>query len=576
MTQTCKYHKKVFEPYFQSSKVYVPGHIHDIRVGMRNVKVKLDNESEPIAIALYDTSGPYTDNQYSIDFEKGLPKTRLNWIENRFDTQPVDYSVISHSRNRTMHGKNWVFEFNPRIAKPGKVVTQQFYARQGIITPEMEYVAIREQQKVVERFEELKKRFGFSIHLTEVAENKITPEFVREEIAAGRAIIPANINHPESEPMIIGKNFLTKINANLGNSTLSSGMNEELEKALWAIRWGADTIMDLSTGKYISEIREKIIRNSPIPVGTVPIYEAFERVGGDIKQLSWEVYRDVLLLQCLQGVDYFTIHAGLLKKHIPYAIKRTTGIVSRGGAIMAQWCTVHNKENFLYTHFEEICKLLSQFDVAISLGDGLRPGSISDANDYAQFAELEVLGELVKIANKYHIQVMIEGPGHVPLQLIRENVIMHQKFCGDTPFYTLGPLVTDVAAGYDHIASAIGGSLIAMKGVSLLCYVTCKEHLGLPVKEDVREGIVTFKIAAHAANMAKGFFAEYLRDLAMSKARFNFQWNDQFALALDPDKAMQFYHGALPENEVDKNYCSMCGENFCSMRTTQKIQTISN
>jgi len=575
MYSACRQSQQIFDPYLQSMKIYVSGQLHDIKVGMRQIEVS--NTILPdgtvkshLPITVYDTSGSYSDSSYTPDFRKGLPALRQSWILNRNDVLHIDASDLSRP---SAYG--FPTSCGYLRAKSGHIVTQQYYARQGIITPEMEYVAIREQQRVVECLGQIAEAYGIDVSKIHVPEKRITPEFVRQELAAGRAIIPANINHPEAEPMIIGKNFLVKVNANIGNSGIRSDIYEELEKALWAIRWGADTVMDLSTGDHIAETREWIIRNSPVPVGTVPIYEAFERVGGDVSKLSWEVYRDVLISQCIQGVDYFTIHAGLLLHHIPYALKRTTGIVSRGGAIMAQWCAAHQKENFLYTHFEEICEILSQFDVAISLGDGLRPGSIADANDTAQFAELEVLGQLVNIAQKYHVQVMIEGPGHIPLHLIDENIHLHQKYCGDTPFYTLGPLVTDIAAGYDHIASAIGGSIIAMQGVSLLCYVTCKEHLGLPLKNDVREGIVTFKIAAHAANVAKGFLAERLRDLAMSQARYEFRWNDQFALALDPEKALSFHQSAMPSQHESSNFCSMCGEKFCSMRNSQKIK-VSN
>lgn len=584
MNTACKHTQKIFEPYLQSRKIYVSGQLFDIKVGMREIEVSASvlpdgTVKTNLPVTVYDTSGCYTDPSHTTDFGKGLPPLRQSWIWDRNDIQSLDLSDLNLNKQLSSNYSSWAYNFPNRCkyfkAKNGKIVTQQFYARRGIITPEMEYVAIREQQRVVECLDQIAAAYGIDVSKINIPEKRITPEFVRQELAAGRAIIPANINHPEAEPMIIGKNFLVKVNANIGNSGVRSDIYEELEKALWAIRWGADTVMDLSTGDHIAQTREWIIRNSPVPVGTVPIYEAFERVGGDVSKLSWEVYRDVLIAQCVQGVDYFTIHAGLLLHHIPYALKRTTGIVSRGGAIMAQWCATHQKENFLYTHFEEICEILSQFDVAISLGDGLRPGSIADANDKAQFAELEVLGQLVNIAQKYHVQVMIEGPGHIPLHLIDENIHLHQKYCGDTPFYTLGPLVTDIAAGYDHIASAIGGSIIAMQGVSLLCYVTCKEHLGLPLKNDVREGIVTFKIAAHAANVAKGFLAERLRDLAMSQARYEFRWNDQFALALDPEKALSFHQSAMPSQHESSNFCSMCGEKFCSMRNSQKIK-VSN
>jgi len=571
---------KNFKPFPSSKKIYIEGKMHNIKVGMRQIylsdTILPDGRIEKNPpITVYDTTGPLTDENFNFDPSKGLPKIRKSWILNRNDVEELDEfssKYLIDRKNIDIHFKNTE---KPLRAKPGKIVTQQYYAQQGIITPEMEYVAIRENQNIQEYKNLIKELYGEK-EASKIPDSYITPEFVREEVASGRAIIPANINHPESEPMIIGKNFKVKINANIGNSPITSNIEEELEKALWAIYWGADTVMDLSTGKNIPETREWIIRNSPVPIGTVPIYEALERVEGIVEELSWEIYKDTLIEQCEQGVDYFTIHAGLLLHHIPFTINRLTGIVSRGGSIMAKWCLAHHKENFLYTNFEEICEILSKYDVAISLGDGLRPGSLADANDKAQIGELKILGELLEIARKYNIQVMIEGPGHVPLHLVKENMDLQKQYCGDTPFYTLGPLVTDIAPGYDHITSAIGGTLIAMYGTSMLCYVTCKEHLGLPEKEDVREGVVTFKMAAHAADIARGLPGARIIDDAMSKARFEFRWNDQFALALDPFKAMEYHDKTLP-HEVFKSthFCSMCGEKYCSMKTSHDIKLLS-
>ncbi|SEM89633.1 phosphomethylpyrimidine synthase ThiC [Lihuaxuella thermophila] len=540
-----------------SKKVYVKGSRPDILVPMREIQLsptkdwRGETPNEPVRV--YDTSGPYTDPDAAIDLRKGLPKLRRQWILERGDVeeyegrkvQPIDNGYRSEEKA----GQQEIFphaHYRPLRAKAGKTVTQMHYAKKGIITPEMEFVAIREN---------------------------VSPEFVRDEVARGRAIIPANINHPEAEPMIIGKNFHVKINANIGNSAVTSSIEEEVEKMTWATRWGADTIMDLSTGKNIHTTREWIIRNSPVPVGTVPIYQALEKVGGKPEELTWEIYRDTLIEQAEQGVDYFTIHAGVLLRYIPLTAKRVTGIVSRGGSIMAAWCLAHHQENFLYTHFREICEILKTYDISVSLGDGLRPGSIADANDEAQFAELETLGELTKIAWEYDVQVMIEGPGHVPMHKIKENVDIQQKICHEAPFYTLGPLTTDIAPGYDHITSAIGAAMIGWFGTAMLCYVTPKEHLGLPNKEDVKEGVIAYKIAAHAADLAKGHPGAQKRDDALSKARFEFRWVDQFNLSLDPERAREFHDETLPaEPAKTAHFCSMCGPKFCSMRITQDIR----
>ncbi|OKZ44248.1 MULTISPECIES: phosphomethylpyrimidine synthase ThiC [Butyricimonas] len=564
-----------------SEKIYVKGEMFDIEVPMRRINltptVDTDGtkiENEPVVV--YDTSGPYTDPNYTVDLHKGLPKIREQWIADRNDTVKLEGLSSEYGRARQNDRSLDALRFEhvnttPRVAKPGHRVSQMYYARQGIITPEMEYIAIRENQMVDKIREAYKKEKGEPLGAN--FPEYITPEFVRQEVAAGRAIIPANINHPESEPMIIGRNFLVKINANIGNSPITSSISEEVEKAVWAFRWGADTIMDLSTGKNIHETREWIIRNSPVPVGTVPLYQALEKVRGKVEDLTWEIYRDTLIEQAEQGVDYFTIHAGLRWHHVPLTLKRLTGIVSRGGAIMAHWCTTHKRESFLYEHFEDICEILAKYDVGVSIGDGLRPGCIADSNDEAQLAELKTLGELARVASKHDVQVIIEGPGHVPMQKIRENMRLEQEWCDEAPFYTLGPLVTDIAPGYDHITSAIGGAMIGWFGTSMLCYVTQKEHLGLPNRDDVKEGVITFKLAAHAADLAKGHPAAYYRDYAMSKARFEFRWKDQFHLALDSEKALRFHDETLPaEGHKEAHFCSMCGEHFCSMRASEKLR----
>ncbi|MGD6834822.1 phosphomethylpyrimidine synthase ThiC [Sutcliffiella halmapala] len=544
-----------------SKKVYVTGSRSDIKVPMREIELSPTTgtfgEEENPPVRVYDTSGPYTDPDYSVDITKGLPALRSSWIQERGDVEEYDGRDIKPEDNgykdendpRTNHNVFPGLKRKPLRAKKGKNVTQLHYARKGIITPEMEFIAIREN---------------------------MNPEFVRDEIAKGRAIIPSNINHPESEPMIIGRNFHVKINANIGNSAVSSSIEEEVEKMTWATRWGADNIMDLSTGKNIHTTREWIIRNSSVPVGTVPIYQALEKVNGVAEDLTWEVYRDTLIEQAEQGVDYFTIHAGVLLRYVPLTAKRLTGIVSRGGSIVAQWCLHHHKESFLYTHFEEICEIMKFYDVAFSLGDGLRPGSIADANDEAQFAELETLGELTKIAWEHDVQVMIEGPGHVPMHLIKENMDKQLEVCQEAPFYTLGPLTTDIAPGYDHITSAIGAAMIGWYGTAMLCYVTPKEHLGLPNRDDVRVGVVTYKIAAHAADLAKGHPGAYKRDDALSKARFEFRWRDQFNLSLDPERAIEYHDETLPaEGAKTAHFCSMCGPKFCSMRISQDIRNFA-
>lgn len=540
-----------------SKKIYVTGSRPDIRVPMREIQLTPTKteagtfENEPIKV--YDTSGPYTDPDFQADIHKGLPAVRKQWILDRHDVVEYDGRQVKPEDNgfRKEEDQNITTPFHrkPFKAKKGAVVTQMHYAKKGIITPEMEFVAIREN---------------------------MDPEFVRQEVAAGRAIIPSNINHPESEPMIIGRNFHVKINANIGNSAVTSSIEEEVEKMLWAIRWGADTIMDLSTGKNIHATREFIIRNSPVPVGTVPIYQALEKVNGVAEELTWEIYRDTLIEQAEQGVDYFTIHAGVLLHYIPLTVNRTTGIVSRGGSIMAQWCLAHHQENFLYTHFEEICEILKTYDIAVSLGDGLRPGSIRDANDEAQFAELKTLGELTEIAWKHDVQVMIEGPGHIPMHKIKENVDLENEICKGAPFYTLGPLTTDIAPGYDHITSAIGAAMIGWYGTAMLCYVTPKEHLGLPNKEDVRQGVVAYKIAAHAADLAKGHPGAQIRDDALSKARFEFRWNDQFNLSLDPERARDYHDETLPADGAKiAHFCSMCGPKFCSMKISHNLRKMA-
>lgn len=551
--------------YPSSEKIYIPGEINKIKVGMRKIKlldtVTIDEKGEKEfkknnPVIVYDTSGPYSDPKISIDINAGIPRIREEWSSKRKDIEQLNELSSEYGRSRLKDPSLDAIRFPqrhlPYRAKEGRHITQMYYAKRRIITPEMEYVAIRENQQI--------EALGLKSY--------ITPDFVRKEIAAGRAIIPCNINHPEAEPMIIGKKFLVKINTNIGNSALSSGISEEIEKAVWSCKWGGDTLMDLSTGDNIHETREWIIRNCPVPMGTVPIYQALEKVNGKVEDLNWEIYRDTLIEQAEQGVDYFTIHAGLLKKHVALTATRLSGIVSRGGSIMAKWMQLHNEENFLYTHFADICDILSRYDVAVSIGDGLRPGSIYDANDAAQFAELHTMGELTKIAWEKFVQVIIEGPGHVPMNKIHENMKEQQYACHGAPFYTLGPLTTDIAPGYDHITSAIGAAQIAWQGTAMICYVTPKEHLGLPNKEDVRTGVVAYKIAAHAANLAKGHPGAQVRDNALSKARFDFRWKDQFNLSLDPERALQYYKESAV---TDGEYCTMCGPNFCAMRLSKDL-----
>jgi phosphomethylpyrimidine synthase len=579
-TETASVDKGTTEPFANSRKVYVVGSRPDIRVPFREISLsdtpsQFGAEKNP-PVMVYDTSGPYTDPEVSIDIRSGLPALRTSWIMERGDVEELDGPTSDFGKQRKTDPELAAMRFNlsrkPLRAKKGKNVSQMHYARQGIITPEMEFIAIRENQRREEMSELLQtqhagENFGASIP------SVITPEFVRDEVAKGRAIIPLNINHPEIEPMIIGRNFLVKINANIGNSALGSSITEEVEKMVWGTRWGGDTVMDLSTGKNIHETREWIIRNSSVPIGTVPIYQALEKVDGKAEDLTWEIFRDTLIEQAEQGVDYFTIHAGVRLAYIPMTAKRMTGIVSRGGSIMAKWCLAHHKESFLYEHFEDICEIMKQYDVSFSLGDGLRPGSIYDANDEAQFAELKTLGELTKIAWKHDVQCMIEGPGHVPMHLIKENMEMQLKHCDEAPFYTLGPLTTDIAPGYDHITSGIGAAMIGWYGCAMLCYVTPKEHLGLPDKEDVRVGIITYKIAAHAADLAKGHPGAQIRDNALSKARFEFRWDDQFNLGLDPEKAKEFHDETLPqEGAKQAHFCSMCGPHFCSMKISQDVR----
>jgi phosphomethylpyrimidine synthase len=572
------------EPLPASRKIYVQGSRADIRVPMREI-AQTDTPAsfgaeKNAALAVYDTSGPYTDPDARIDIRHGLPALRAEWIGARSDTTTLEAPTSAYGRARladpALAGLRFHLHRPPRRAKAGANVTQMHYARRGIVTPEMEFIAIRENQLRAQtlaqmpesmRHQHAGQSFGAHIPAT------ITPEFVRDEVARGRAIIPSNINHPESEPMIIGRNFLVKINANIGNSAVSSSIGEEVEKMTWAIRWGADTVMDLSTGKNIHETREWIIRNSPVPIGTVPIYQALEKVDGKAEELTWEIYRDTLIEQAEQGVDYFTIHAGVLLRYVPLTAKRMTGIVSRGGSIMAKWCLAHHRESFLYTRFAEICEIMKAYDVAFSLGDGLRPGSIHDANDEAQMGELATLGELTQIAWQHDVQVMIEGPGHVPMHLIKHNMDEQLRLCGEAPFYTLGPLTTDIAPGYDHITSAIGAAMIGWYGTAMLCYVTPKEHLGLPNKADVKDGIMAYKLAAHAADLAKGHPGAQLRDNALSKARFEFRWEDQFNLGLDPDKAREFHDETLPQHGAKlAHFCSMCGPHFCSMKITQDVR----
>lgn len=554
--------------YPNSKKIYVEGKLHPIKVGMREIHqyptVTIENgkriEKPNAPITVYDTSGPFTDPDIDIDINRGLPRLREDWVEKRGDTEILDDITSEYGKARrddpSLDPIRFPIMHNPRRAKDGACVTQMHYAKKGIITPEIEYVAIRENLDNEKR--------GIKSH--------ITPEFVRDEIAAGRAIIAANINHPEAEPMIIGKAFAVKLNTNIGNSALSSGIEEEVAKAVWSCYWGGDTLMDLSTGNNIHETREWIIRNCPVPVGTVPIYQALEKVNGDVKKLTWEIYRDTLIEQCEQGVDYFTIHAGVLREHAQLVEQRLTGCVSRGGSIMVQWCVEHNQESFLYSHFEEICEILNKYDVAVSLGDGMRPGSTHDANDRAQFLELEILGKLTEIAWRHDVQVLIEGPGHVPMHKIKENMEKQISACHEAPFYTLGPLTTDIAPGYDHITSAIGAAIISNLGTAMICYVTPKEHLSLPDLNDVREGVIAYKIAAHAADLAKGFPGANVRDDALSKARYEFRWKDQFNLSLDPEKAKRYYlESRRNAPDADDRFCTMCGPNFCAMRISQNI-----
>jgi phosphomethylpyrimidine synthase len=583
--KTASLSEEVTRPFYNSRKIYVRGSRADIRVPMREISQEPTSasfgEEENPPIPVYDTSGPFTDPQQRIDLLQGMPDLRSPWIEARNDTEQLGGPSSQYGKARQDDPELAHLRFEhiraPRRAKPGCNVTQMHYARQGVITPEMEFVAIRENCRLQElrrdpRYAKLLRQHhgeGFGAQIP----TEVTPEFVRSELAAGRAIIPANINHPELEPMIIGRNFRVKINTNIGNSAITSSIGEEVEKMAWSARWGGDTLMDLSTGNNIHETREWILRNAPMPIGTVPIYQALEKVDGKAEELSWEMMRDTLIEQAEQGVDYFTIHAGVLLRYVPLTADRITGIVSRGGSILAKWCLAHHQENFLYTHFEEICEIMKAYDVAFSLGDGLRPGSLADANDAAQFSELETLGELTKVAWEHDVQVMIEGPGHVPMQMIKENIDKELKDCFEAPFYTLGPLVTDISPGYDHFSSGIGAAQIGWYGTAMLCYVTPKEHLGLPSKEDVREGIITYKIAAHAADLAKGFPGAQLQDNAMSKARFEFRWQDQFALSLDPERAMTFHDETLP-HQAHKvaHFCSMCGPHFCSMKITQDVR----
>jgi len=581
LSEKAKVDDLAIEAFPNSKKIYIQGSRDDIRVPMREISqsptlVGTIKEENP-SIAVYDTSGPYTDPALDIDIRKGLNHLRKAWIGERGDTEALPQFSSAYGRQRMQSSELEQIRYQhtplPRRARSGKNVSQMHYARQGMITPEMEYIAIRENQKLDSyKDQNLLQRhpgMGFGAEIPDV----ITPEFVRDEIARGRAIIPANINHPETEPMIIGRNFLVKINANIGNSAVTSSIEEEVDKMTWAIRWGADTVMDLSTGKNIHETREWIIRNSPVPIGTVPIYQALEKVNGKAEDLTWELFKDTLIEQAEQGVDYFTIHAGVRLAYIPLTAKRMTGIVSRGGSIMAKWCLSHHQESFLYTHFEDICEIMKAYDVSFSLGDGLRPGSLADANDEAQFAELETLGELTQLAWQHDVQVMIEGPGHVPMHMIKENMEKELKDCHEAPFYTLGPLTTDIAPGYDHITSAIGAAMIGWYGTAMLCYVTPKEHLGLPDKDDVKDGIITYKIAAHAADLGKGHPAAQIRDNALSKARFEFRWEDQFNLSLDPDRSREFHDQTLPkEGHKLAHFCSMCGPNFCSMKITQDVR----
>ena len=585
LQETARLSEEVTRPFPKSAKIYVPGSRPDLRVGMRRIEqdatqTQNGTEENP-PVYVYDTSGPYTDPSARIDLTQGLAPLRQRWIEERGDTELLSGPTSDYGRARQDDAQLASLRFEhirtPRRAKAGQNVSQMHYARRGIITPEMEYIAIRENcmleaMRADARYEPLLRQHrgnGYGANLPEL----ITPEFVRSEVAAGRAIIPCNINHPELEPMIIGRNFRVKINTNIGNSAVTSSIAEEVEKLVWSCRWGGDTLMDLSTGKNIHETREWILRNSPVPIGTVPIYQALEKVNGKAEDLTWEIFRDTLIEQAEQGVDYFTIHAGVLLRYVPLTANRMTGIVSRGGSIMAKWCLAHHKESFLYTHFEEICEIMKAYDVAFSLGDGLRPGSIYDANDEAQLGELKTLGELTQIAWKHDVQVMIEGPGHVPMHMIKENMDLQLEYCDEAPFYTLGPLTTDIAPGYDHITSGIGAAMIGWYGTAMLCYVTPKEHLGLPDKDDVKTGIITYKLAAHAADLAKGHPGAQIRDNALSKARFEFRWDDQFNLGLDPDKAREFHDETLPKESAKvAHFCSMCGPHFCSMKITQEVR----
>ncbi|WP_404823014.1 phosphomethylpyrimidine synthase ThiC [Neiella holothuriorum] len=571
------------QPYPNSTRVYVAGELPGVNVAMREISLNPTlvggSEDDPqfednAPVRVYDTSGSYADPAAEIDVRKGLPKLRAQWIAERSDSEPLDSVTSQYAQQRLADdGLDHIrFEHlpKPRVAKAGRCVTQMHYARQGIITPEMEYIAIRENMARAQHNDKIQhagESFGANL------QQEITAEFVRSEVARGRAIIPANINHPESEPMIIGRNFLVKVNANIGNSAVTSSIEEEVEKLVWSTRWGADTVMDLSTGRYIHETREWIVRNSPVPIGTVPIYQALEKVNGVAENLNWEIFCDTLIEQCEQGVDYFTIHAGVLLAYAPMTAKRLTGIVSRGGSIMAKWCLSHHTESFLYTNFREICEICAQYDVSLSLGDGLRPGSVQDANDEAQLSELYTLGELTKIAWEYDVQVIIEGPGHVPMQLIKENMDKQLEACHEAPFYTLGPLTTDIAPGYDHFTSGIGAAQIGWYGCAMLCYVTPKEHLGLPNKDDVKEGLITYKIAAHAADLAKGHPGAQVRDNALSKARFEFRWEDQFNLSLDPGRARSYHDETIPQQSGKvAHFCSMCGPKFCSMKITQEVR----
>ncbi|WP_318444474.1 phosphomethylpyrimidine synthase ThiC [Photobacterium leiognathi] len=574
------------QPYPNSQKVYVQGSRSDLRVPMREITLAdslvggskespIFEPNEPVRV--YDTSGFYTDPDKTIDIYSGLPTVREQWILDREDTELLDGLSSDYANERlddkTLDDLRFGERAPIRRAKAGKCVTQLHYARQGIITPEMEYIAIRENMGRAKYRDEVLNQQHPGISFGANLPKEITPEFVRQEVAEGRAIIPANINHPETEPMIIGRNFLVKVNANIGNSAVSSSIEEEVEKLVWSTRWGGDTVMDLSTGRNIHETREWIIRNSPVPIGTVPMYQALEKVNGVAENLNWEVFRDTLLEQAEQGVDYFTIHAGVLLRYVPMTAKRVTGIVSRGGSIMAKWCLAHHKESFLYEHFREICEICAQYDISLSLGDGLRPGSVADANDEAQFSELRTLGELTKIAWEYDVQVMIEGPGHVPMHMIKENMEEQLEHCHEAPFYTLGPLTTDIAPGYDHITSGIGAAMIGWYGCAMLCYVTPKEHLGLPNKEDVKVGLITYKLCAHAADLAKGHPGAQVRDNALSKARFEFRWEDQFNLGLDPETARAYHDETLPqESGKIAHFCSMCGPKFCSMKISQEVR----